>query len=159
MMRCTRARKLISADLDGELDAVGSAGVRAHLGACAACRTFASGLQGLGQELELLASAEPVEPRWGFAERVIARIENEPAPGVGFGSWGEFLRPAPVGLALVSFGIGVLLSVLADAAPSAEPVTAARDDPMAALLGEYDRTEADRPVEDRLLELLADEEE
>ena len=30
---------------------------------------------------------------------------------------------------------------------------------MAALLNEYEQTDADRPVEDRLLELLTDEEE
>ena len=72
-MRCTRAQKLISADLDGELDAVRSDGVRDHLEACAACRTFAAGLEGLGDDLGLLASVEPVEPRWGFAERVAAR--------------------------------------------------------------------------------------
>ncbi|MCH7813884.1 MAG: hypothetical protein IID40_07670 [Planctomycetes bacterium] len=59
----------------------------------------------------------------------------------------------------MSFGVGVLLSVLAEAAPSAQPVTVIGDDPMAALLGEYDQTEADRPVEDRLLELLANVEE
>ncbi|MCP4249922.1 MAG: hypothetical protein GY778_23000 [bacterium] len=158
-MRCTRARNLISADLDGELDAVRSEDMRAHLEACAACRTFAAGLDGLGQDLDMLASAEQIEPRWGFAERVAARIENEPTQGVGFGSWAEFLRPAPVGLALVSFGVGVLLAVLAEAAPSTETAGVVGDDPMAALLGEYDQTDADRPVEDRLLELLTDEEE
>ena len=71
-MRC---REIQESLLAGEIDT----GVDEHLRGCASCRTF-------GHELELLRggfralAAEPApDPSWGFASRVVRRLQEHPA--------------------------------------------------------------------------------
>jgi anti-sigma factor RsiW len=50
-MECERARARASLGLDGELSQVELASLRAHVGRCAECATYARDLDGLTQEL------------------------------------------------------------------------------------------------------------
>jgi predicted anti-sigma-YlaC factor YlaD len=56
---CERARALASLGLDGELSQVGQAMLRAHVGRCAACATFAHELEAMTQELRTAPLARP----------------------------------------------------------------------------------------------------
>ena len=106
-MRCGRAQRWISAQLDGELDAKRIRRVQAHLVSCEPCRAFETDLSGLGATLD---AASVAEPRWGYLDRVAARIADvDPEAALP-----RILRPAPVGVSVAAFCAGVALVMLAN---------------------------------------------
>ncbi len=147
-MRCGRAQRWISARLDGELDARRRERVQAHLASCAPCRAFATYLNGLGEALD---SASVGEPRWGFLNRVAARIA-EVGPDAALP---RLMRPAPVGVSLAAFCAGVALVLLANGETRSE--NGRRPDAMALLADSYlgTTTPAALEPEDELIDLLA----
>jgi len=153
-MRCRKAKKWISASLDGELDGARNQAVQAHLAACPECRAFAADLAGLTEGLDLLTVPEP---RWGFTGRTMARLANPQSRETASRGWLDFLRPAPLGVGAAAFGFGVFLVIMANGeqeAPGAERdtiVALADDGTVAALLNDA--------IEERLLALLPDAEE
>jgi anti-sigma factor RsiW len=56
---CERAREWVSLELDGELSELEDALLRAHLGRCAACAAFASGVRTFTRELRAAPLEEP----------------------------------------------------------------------------------------------------
>ena len=153
-MRCRKAQRMISARLDGELDEAGDRAVREHLSGCAKCRAFASDLERCVEGLDLF---EVPEHRWGFTERVMARLPKERA-GVGLlerllGS----LRPAAMGLGVAAFCLGAVLTALVS--QEAQNGVAAVEQGTDALAGDYFTTLAEVSVDEQLLALLLDTEE
>ena len=153
-MRCRKAQRLISAGLDGELDAVRQRALEGHLGACGKCRAFAADLNASGEMLDGWAAPEP---RWGFAGRTLAPIADlQPGQAPSRG-WFDFLRPAPLGLGAAAFGFGVALAVLANG----EPIPEARvpEQGLEALASDYMDPLGDDTIETSLLALLPETED
>jgi anti-sigma factor RsiW len=152
-MRCGKVQKLISARLDGRLDAARDEAVRRHIAECAQCRAFAADLATIPEALDSLSAPEP---RWGFTGRLMARLPERQS-GAGFArSWLDLLRPAPVGLGAAAFGLGVALVVLAsDSLNVPEPGT---ENGVAVLAADYFDTLSEDALEERLLDLLPETE-
>jgi hypothetical protein len=71
-MGCDEVRNTILEGWDGEV--AGSA--REHLAGCAACQAFARRHRLLRAGFGALAAEPPREPSWGFATRVMRRLEE-----------------------------------------------------------------------------------
>ena len=71
-MRCKEVRELI---VDGNM----SAPAQAHLAICEGCRALARDAGVLDAAFKLLAEDAIPEPSWGFAGRVLARLNESPA--------------------------------------------------------------------------------
>jgi anti-sigma factor RsiW len=156
-MRCGKAKRWISASLDGELDARRQRALTAHLSSCERCRAFAAGLDALGEALD----ASPVEdPRWGLSDRVLARVadvERSPRPTVSTTpSWGRFLRPAPIGVGAAAFCAGAAIVVLANGQTKS---TQTQRDVVAAMAGDYFGVESQPVLGDELASLLPQSED
>lgn len=119
-MRCSRARKLLSAAYDGELRADRRVSIDRHLAGCSACRQFEADLLDLAAGLDCLAVPEP---RWGFTERLVARLAEQNTGSAESGGWLGFLRPAPVGVGAVAFSLGVLLTILVNSETNGDGVS------------------------------------
>ena len=95
---------LLSALVDGELTPGESAGVRAHLEACADCRRE---LRLISEARTLLRALPPVDPPFGFFERMVR-------PG---------RRWARAGVGVLAAGAAASVAVMALAAPREAPVS------------------------------------
>ena len=153
-MRCNRAKKLISARLDGELDDRGIEVVERHLASCEACRAFAANLSRIDEGLDLLAAPDP---RWGFAGRTLARLPEQRSRSSRWRGWLEYLRPAPVGVGVAAFSFGVLLTVLV--AGESQTNGAATEPDLEEIVGDYFNTISEVAVDEPLLALLSETEE
>jgi len=104
-MRCGKARRGISARLDGVLGPEGTRALEGHLRGCPACRAFAAGLSGDAAALQSWA----VPPaRWGFAQRVMRRLEAAPVERGALRRWIELVHLGRVGLGAAAFALGIL---------------------------------------------------
>lgn len=74
-MRCRRAEKLLSDDLDGILGPARKARLESHLGACPACRAYRDGLARLRKALEVPVE-RPAQYWAGFEARLEARMDR-----------------------------------------------------------------------------------
>ena len=154
VMRCRKAQQLISTHLDGELDAARLEAVRKHLSTCPSCTAFSADAGRLAEDIGRFVAPEP---RWGFTDRLMARLpEQRPVPGASTG-WLDLLRPVPAGLGAVAFCCGVILVVMANGEPPVEDQTTSPD--IEAIAGDYFDTLAEISVDEQLLALLPDEEE
>ena len=79
-MKCGQIQKMLPACLDGILSKTENALVEKHLGACDSCRAAFGEYQHARQ---LIRNLEAVEPPPGFAQRVMARIEEEEGKKAG----------------------------------------------------------------------------
>lgn len=148
-MRCGKAQCLLSVSLDGELDSRREESLRAHLESCPDCRTFAAGIGRLSVELD---AATAMEPRVGFAGRVMARIEDI-EPGIErAGVWLRLLRPVPVSVGVAAFCAGMSLVVLANGSAEADVYRAS--DAVTLLADSYLGTTTTPGLEDELANLL-----
>jgi anti-sigma factor RsiW len=155
-MRCRKAKKLISAYLDGELTGARLEAVRAHLGRCPDCEAFAADLARVSRQVTLFSAPEPRE---GFVDRLMARLP-EPASASDAGvsrSWWEVLRPAPIGLAATAFSLGVILTVLVNAESTTNGTNGQQD--VEVLAGNYFETLSDISIDEQLLALIPDAED
>ncbi len=150
-MRCGRARQSISARVDGELDECRTAALDAHLAGCATCRAFASNVEGLAAKLDAF---DAPEPRWGFTERVMARLPNRETPIEASSGWVGKLRPVPVGLGVAAFSFGVMLTVLANGSSLVDNATGDAD--LRVIAGDYFETVSADAVDEQLLALLTE---
>lgn len=110
-MNCRRVRKLISAELDGSLDANLGKTLQTHLGQCDACRAFRQDLVAAIEALEAMPA--PPEPRPGFAGRTLARLPvNERSRlSIWLDRWSEVIQPAPTALGAAALALGVMLAI------------------------------------------------
>jgi anti-sigma factor RsiW len=106
-MNCDEIRRLLSAGLDGEIDAARQREVQAHVAECAACQRFGRELGGLSA---LLHEWPVPEPRPGFADRLMARVASAPAGGPWYREWFEAVRPLTAAAAVVALLCGVTLA-------------------------------------------------
>ncbi len=79
-MNCGQIQKMLPASLDGVLSKTESALVEKHLASCESCRTAFGEYQ---QARRLIGNLEEVEPPPGFAQRVMARVEEEEGKKAG----------------------------------------------------------------------------
>jgi hypothetical protein len=73
-MRCGQIQKMLPACIDGILSKTETALVEKHLVVCGSCR---ASFQEYQQARQLVKKLEEVEPPRGFAEKIMARIEQE----------------------------------------------------------------------------------
>ena len=108
-MRCCKAQKLISANLDGELDKEREQAVKAHLAECRVCRCFAADLPRCAAALDRLTVPDA---RPGFTGRVMARIPECETNRVWWRRWFDVVQPIPAGLGSVALCCGIALAIL-----------------------------------------------
>jgi anti-sigma factor RsiW len=94
---------LLSALLDGELDGPEAARVRDHVAACEACRAE---LDAVGAARTWVRELPPVEPPFGFYERMTRPLR----------------RWARAGIAALAAGAAASIAVVAMSAPGERPV-------------------------------------
>ena len=144
-MRCRRAQRWVSTALDGELSPERAEWLQDHLASCARCRAFSADLASVGNAL---ASMSAADPRWGFADRVAARIADiEPEAG-----WLRFVKLAPLGMGVAAFCAGVALVTLANG--DADSAATPRIDAVAVLADSYLGTVTPTGPADELISLL-----
>lgn len=109
-MDCNEAREELVAFLDGALEAERAGKLKAHLEACAACRSESERLR---RAVEATRAVPPTEPSADFSRRFFERLAQEKREG----RWGRLLEQAPRwalagagGLAAVALGVTILLS-------------------------------------------------
>lgn len=157
MMRCAKVQKMISAWADGELSQHGVDFVERHLGACECCRDFAEDLAVVAGRLD---QVEAAEPRWGFTDRVLARLPADAADYAVFGGSLDLFRPAPIGLSLAAFLLGVCVTVLAS---DANAETATNGDNGSTVIedvaGDYEAVFEEASVNQQLWDLLTESED
>jgi predicted anti-sigma-YlaC factor YlaD len=76
-MRCRKAERLLSDDLDGALGRAGKARLEAHVRTCPDCRAYRDGLARL-REAVGPPEERPAEYWAGFERRLEARLDREP---------------------------------------------------------------------------------
>jgi anti-sigma factor RsiW len=148
-MRCSKAQRLISAALDDELDKTRGAALEEHLEACRGCRDFAAELGGLGDVLDSLSAPDP---RWGFSDRVLARLAHAEVAGERPVGWHQWLRPVPIAAALGAFFAGMTLVMLANG--QAYPEQQQQGDPIVLLADAWLGVETQPALADELANLL-----
>ena len=145
---------MISARLDGELNDARLQALGRHLATCEDCSAFAADVAQLGERLDPFTAPEP---RWGFTDRLTARLPSR-QPVSGFArTWLDLLRPAPVGLGAAAFSFGVILTVLVSGESRSNGVIAQQD--IEVLAGDYFDTLSEISVDQQLLALLPETEE
>lgn len=77
-MRCRKAERLLSDDLDGAIGSGRMARLEAHLRSCPACRAYRDGLARIGEAVGPSAG-RPSEYWAGFESRLEARLDREMA--------------------------------------------------------------------------------
>ncbi|MBP1712144.1 MAG: hypothetical protein H6Q42_347 [Deltaproteobacteria bacterium] len=105
-MKCGQIQKMLPACLDGILSKTENALVEKHLEACDSCRAAFGEYQHARQ---LIRNLEAVEPPPGFAQRVMARIEEE--EGKKAGILRKLFYPLHIKVpiqAVVTIGVAVL---------------------------------------------------
>ena len=153
-MRCRKAQKLISAYVDGELTGTRLQAVRSHWDQCADCRAFAADLAQLSRQV---TSVSAPEPRWGFVDRLMARLPEQASDTRTSRSWLDLLRPAPIGLAATAFSLGVILTVVINTESTANGSNGQQE--VEVLAGNYFETLSDISIDEQLLALLPDAED
>jgi anti-sigma factor RsiW len=147
------AKRWISASLDGELDESKEQALKVHLASCLRCRAFATRLSTLEESLDSVSAADL---RWGFADRVMARIVEAQPTKKSAGSlvplWVRWLRPAPIGVGAAAFCAGAALVILANG--QSEANVWQRGDVVAALADNYLGIETQPMLEEELVNLL-----
>lgn len=111
-MNCRRARRWISAMMDGELPAARRFALEQHLGACEGCRLAREEWSALGARFREQAVAPGLsgEAVWGDVRRAIRLAETGPAQEVaGAGLFGVRLRWAAAALTVVFVGLAGLV--------------------------------------------------
>lgn len=74
-MRAMNCKEVQDGIVDGNLSAL----AHAHLADCPECQAVARDAEALTAGLKLLAADAPPEPSWGFAGRVLARLDETPS--------------------------------------------------------------------------------
>ena len=108
---------VLSALLDGELSPVEAQGAQAHVDACPTC---AGELAAVSQARSWVRALPPVDPPFGFYERML--LDRSPAPAGAFGNRVALRRRA--GLAAVG-AVAAAVTVLGVGSPSRQPVNPA----------------------------------
>ncbi|MBN2345427.1 MAG: zf-HC2 domain-containing protein [Candidatus Aminicenantes bacterium] len=123
-MRCVKARKSVSRELDGRLAPAARAALQEHLRSCASCREWREEQSWLRH---LLATPRPCAPRPGFHDAVMARIASAPRRSRFSAFPSPFLRPALLrAAAILAFTVSALFGyILGARLESAEPLSAA----------------------------------
>ena len=156
-MRCGKAQKLISVQVDGELDERRCKAIERHLSSCEACRTFAAELT---QLVNALDQVEAAEPRWGFADRVLARLPAEEPAASPVQRLLGLLRPAPLGVGTAAFCLGIGTTLLMNGANGETAADAIASDPVIeAVAGDYAIVYAEASVQQQLWALLPETED
>ena len=156
-MRCGKVQRLISAQADGELDDGRREAVERHLAVCDTCRAFAAGLARLAEKLD---QVEAPEPRWGFTDRVLARLPVE-EPAASPIQWLiELLHPAPLGVGVAAFCLGVAATCSLNGANGETTANVATQDPVIEVVaGDYATVYAEASVQQQLWALLPETED
>jgi anti-sigma factor RsiW len=121
-MDCIKARKLLSASIDNELKPDESEEFVFHLQACESCSRE---LKELSSIHELFESAERYQAPYGFATRVMARVDEQAAPWYRtlFSRRPVFLRFVEVVFAMVVVIMGIVTGnvLMADRPRAGQP--------------------------------------
>jgi predicted anti-sigma-YlaC factor YlaD len=136
-MRCERAKKLLSDELDGALSVSDRALAAAHLRGCSACRAYREDLVRL--QAGAGAETEPSPEYWaGFEARLAAKLDAVPAGRRPAGSPGASRRRLAWAAAgcLVLAAAGAYLGLVRKAGGNGEAAWVAYEDELTPLLQE-----------------------
>ncbi|MGB8951703.1 MAG: zf-HC2 domain-containing protein [Candidatus Aminicenantales bacterium] len=75
-MRCTKARRLISDSLDGQLHDADWARLKKHVGGCAECREILHDFQGIVNGAQALETPSPSDETWAAILEKLRTAEN-----------------------------------------------------------------------------------
>ena len=151
-MRCGKAQKLISAELDGELDQRLTAALAAHIDECARCQRFRDDVARSDQALEVLPAADP---RSDFAARVVAALPDHEESHRGLSGWIIAIRPARAAAAVIGLASGTLLALGMNGSSGMQP---AADESADAVLTQSFEAIPDDSAAARYLALLQESE-
>jgi uncharacterized membrane protein YccC len=110
-MKCTKAKKLISEYIDGDLNSSKAFSLEKHLDACPDCREILKGFQQIKQRAKDLAKAEPSGRAWF---RILARVKEKlqapiPEPQVRFWYFPAHLRYAVRTALVLLIAVGAVI--------------------------------------------------
>ena len=133
-MNCRKAHKLISRQLDGELDQRHEGELSAHLDQCPACAAYGEELADLGLDSFTVPYAAP-----DFAADVMARVDQSMRQRSLVLSRPSVYRPIAAGLALAASFIGFVVgseinfttAAESDSEPVVEQLASTAIDPLA----------------------------
>jgi anti-sigma factor RsiW len=126
-MKCSQIRKMISPFVDDELGSEQAKIFISHIQGCSACREALEETESMHQ---LFGPAERFEAPYGFATRVMARIEEQetrPSFWSFFTLQPVFLRAVQVAFALVVIFIGLVSGNLLVTGKTPERPTTVRE--------------------------------
>jgi predicted anti-sigma-YlaC factor YlaD len=101
-MNCQSFKEQFDERLDGCLSEPQQAAFDAHVATCAGCRSEWRAYAGAWEAIQRHPG---IEPSFGFAERTLRRLNEEPAP-VRPWFWKPTVRWVTLGTALVALGVG-----------------------------------------------------
>lgn len=105
-MRCLKARRWASDEIDGALDARRSARLKRHLETCAACREVREDFSAIARDARQLQTPEPSPEAWGRVRASLA------ASRAGAGAAAPALRPS-ASFAARAFGLRTVATAAA----------------------------------------------
>jgi anti-sigma factor RsiW len=108
-MRCRKAQRLVSVNLDGQLDDAQRTALREHLAGCLACGRFADQVRGIS---DALSAMQVPEPRPHFTQRLLARLPDQQVERFSLREWSAALRPAPLAAGGLALAAGVIMAVV-----------------------------------------------
>jgi putative zinc finger protein len=115
-MDCSRARELLSDQLDGSLDPLLARDLEAHLTECAECRALR---EALGEVVDALKSYPVLEPPVGLAERAAALALARPKAAAARRRWPDLGLPVGLQVLAAALALAVTGVVLLAAWPGA----------------------------------------
>jgi predicted anti-sigma-YlaC factor YlaD len=102
-MRCAKARKLISDELDGLLTPNKKEALQLHLESCPGCREFRQDLAAIVEKAMSLPSLEPSPSSWNDISASVGQSEREERASFGKQkSWQAVLQPVGLRYALAA---------------------------------------------------------
>lgn len=132
-MRCKNAQDIL---ISGGTDAR----VTEHLQVCPVCQGFARDYENLQEGWHALAARPAPEPSWGFAQRVLRRLEERPA---GAGAEENFFERVGRRVVYAASFLALIL-LIALALPSSGPLRSPM--PTEVIVSQSDRLNAAEPV-------------
>ena len=127
-MRCRNAKRWLSAAQDAELDPARERDLRRHLAECPQCQAFAADLSRFASMLDRWSASEP---RPGFTQRTMARLEDQQSERLWLREWIEALRPLTAAAAAIALFCGIALAFAMNGESNGQ--SAASEDPVEAI--------------------------
>lgn len=102
-MECSKYRRMVSRELDGEIDAAGKSDLEGHLASCERCRSFRATSR---EAFSIHRAAVTAVPPPQLVGSILAAVESRPRMGWIGARLGFAMSAATVAVAALGFWIG-----------------------------------------------------